>query len=106
MEPTKLKELAEERFDHELYRKNLRERVEGQLIVSHNGSMFKATQQLISFLSVFDTDTIYLEDVNGKPSMVNRVQLLDQLKESYQYAMNAWHNEYNDSSKIRKGKNV
>lgn len=106
MEPEKLKSLAEERFDHELYRKNLRERIDGQLIVSMNGSMFKASQTLIAFLSVYDDDVLYLEDLHGRPAKVDRVQLLTQLKEAYQYAMNAWHNDYADTSKIRKGKNV
>lgn len=106
MEPEKLKALAEERFDHELYRKNLHERIDGQLVVTMNGSMFKATQQLIAFLSVYDDETLYLEDMHGRPAMVNRAQLLTSLKEAYQFAMNAWYNEYADASKIRKGKNV
>lgn len=106
MEPTKLKELAEERFNHELHRKNLKERIDGQLIVTEAGSMFKATQGLIAFLSVYDDEILYIEDMHGRPTKVNRPFLLEKLKNAYQYAMNAWHNEYVDASKIRKGKNV
>lgn len=106
MDTENLKHFAEERFNHELYRKNLRERVDGQLCVTHNGHIFKATQTLIAFLSVYTDDEMYLEDEHRRPALVKRLELLTQLKEAYQFAMNAWHVEYSDASKIRKGKNV
>jgi hypothetical protein len=105
MSTESLKAIAESRFDHALHRKNLRERIEGQLIVSHSGGLFKATPELMTFLTLWD-HTVCLPDVNGVPVLVDPSQLFDELKEAYQYAMNAWHAEYHSTATIRKNKHV
>lgn len=97
-----LKNLADERFNHALYRKNIKERIESQLIVTHNNGLFKATQQLIAFLNAWDEDIIFLEDEYHNPIKCDRVQLLTALKEAYQFAMNQWHTDFTNSKKIRK----
>lgn len=94
--------LAEQRFDHALYRKNLRERVATQLAVAHNGGLFIATQELIAFLCCWEEDAIFLEDTYQNPIKCDRMSLLAALKEAYQYAMNAWHIDFEESKKIRK----
>lgn len=107
MSTESLKAIAESRFDHALHRKNLKERIEGQLIVAHNGGLFKATPELIAFLAVYNpADTLCLEDVNGTPVLVDVMNLLFDLKQAYQYAMNTWHTEYHSTATIRKNKNV
>ena len=97
-----LRQLAEFRFAHATFRKNLQERVEGQLSVAHNGGLFKATQELISFLYCWDNDTLFIEDAYHNPVKCDRILLLSQLKEAYQFAMNAWHVDFEASKKIRK----
>ena len=106
MDINDLKSLAESRFDHALHRKVLRERIHGQLIVTHNGGQFKATKTLLSFLTIWDDEVIIVEDIHKNPIQINRPQLLAELKQAYQYAMNAWHQEFEESKKIRKGRDV
>ena len=106
MDINDLKSLAESRFDHALHRRVLRERIQSQLIVTHNGGQFKATKTLLSFLNVWEDDTIVIEDLHKNPIQINRSQLLTELKQAYQFAMNAWLQEFEESKRIRKGKDV
>lgn len=109
MSTESLKAIAESRFDHALHRKNLKERIEGQLIVSHNGGLFKATPELITFVALYadhQINKLCLEDVHGVPVLVDTDQLFTELRRAYQFAMNAWHTEYHSTDKIRKNKNV
>jgi hypothetical protein len=107
MSTESLKAIAESRFDHALHRKNLKERIEGQLIVAHNGGLFKAKPELITFLALYTNQTdVCIEDMYGMPILVDAAQLLKELQEAYQFAMNAWYTEYHSTDKIRKNKNV
>ena len=107
MDTNNLSELAELKFKHATFRKNLRERVEAQLAVAHNGGLFKATPELISFLDCWaDSDIIYLEDLYHNPIECNRLALLKQLKEAYCFAMNAWHVDFENSKKLRRASDV
>ena len=103
---TELKNLADSKFEHALYRKNLQEKIEAQLVVTHNGGLFKATPELISFVSCWLSPDIYLVDEHKNPIKCDRVILLQDLTHAYQFAMNAWHKEFEESKKIRKGSNV
>jgi len=106
MDTNELKNLAETKFTHALFRKNLKERTEAQLAITHNGGLFKATPELISFLSCLDDDEVFLEDEYNNPVKCNRISLLVALKEMYRYAMNEWHIEFEKSKKIRNASNV
>lgn len=108
MEITDIKALAERRFDHVQHRLRLREQIQTQLIVTHGGGMFKATPELISFVSLWDpkNPNLFLEDIYGNPVKCDRDSLKQALEEAYQYAMNAWHCEFEASKKIRKGKDI
>lgn len=108
MDIQSIKELAERRFDHAAYRLRLREQIQTQLIVTHNGGMFKATMELITFVSLWDprNPDLYLEDIHGNPIRCDRETLKRDLEEAYQYAMNAWFQEFESSKKIRKGKDI
>ena len=106
MDPTNLKQIAESKFKHALFRKNLKERIEAQLVVAHNGGLFKSTTELIAFVSCWDTEEVFLIDQYYNPIKCDRLKLLAQLKESYQYAMNAWHIEFEKSKQIRTNSDV
>ena len=106
MNPDELKALADTKFKHALFRKNLKERIEAQLAVAHNGGLFKASPELISFLSCWTEDELFLEDVYQNPIKCNRAQLLDKVKEAYQYAMNSWHIDFENSKRIRNNSHV
>jgi hypothetical protein len=106
MEPTDLRDLAEAKFKHTLYRKNLKERIEAELVVTHNGGLFKATPELMSFLATWMDKEVFLEDTYGNPIKCNRSELLKEVKQKYQFAMNAWHIDFEKSKKIRKASDV
>ncbi len=106
MDTKQLATLANTKFDHALFRKNLKESVQSQLAVTHNNGLFKASPELISFLTCWDGDIIYLEDEYSNPTRCERLVLLDSLKQSYQYAMNHWHVEFEKSKTIRRASDV
>ena len=107
MTPETLKNLAKTKFDHILFRKNLRERIEAQLSVAYNGGLFKATPELMAFLWMWPENEMVLEDAYHNPIKIDdKVKLLLQLEEAYQFAMNAWHVDFENSKKIRNASNV
>jgi hypothetical protein len=106
MDAENLKSLADSKFKHALFRKNLRERIESQLSIAHNGGLFKASPELISVLHCWTDDELVIEDLYNNPVKCNRSQLLTALKEAYQFALNAWHVDFENSKKIRNGKQL
>lgn len=108
MDISNLKEIADIAFDHALYRKQLRERIQASLVFTYNGGMFKATPELMSFVALWPIgDALFLEDVHGNPIRIPDSEFfLKKCRECYQEQMNAWHNEFERSKRIRKGRDV
>ena len=102
MNTENLKDLADAKFKHALFRKNLRERIEAQLVVAHNGGLFKATPELIAFLWMWHDNDMVIEDAYHNPIEVDRVGLLILAREHYQKVMNRWHQEHNELKRLRK----
>jgi len=88
--------------DYQLNKTILKEKIQTDLHVTHNGGLFKATPELISFLSVWDQDTLYLEDEYQNPVMINRTELLAECKQHFQQIMNTWHQQHAELRKLRK----
>lgn len=80
----------------------LREKITADLVVSHNDGLFTITPELISFLSSWTEDEIYLEDAYHNPILCNRVVLLSRAKEQYQKTLNRWHNLHEELKRVRK----
>jgi hypothetical protein len=106
MDINELKSLAEARFDHALHRKVLHERIQSELHVTYNGGQFKITTELLAFLATYRYTEIYLEDIHRNPIKINRDEFRTICEERYQTVMNTWHQEFEESKKIRKGKDV
>jgi hypothetical protein len=110
MTPDKLGQIAAAAFDHAAKKLELKERAEQQLMVAYNGGMFKATQQLMNFLTIEwnwqNRNDMIIEDVYSNPIQVERLELLEKLNQAYQFTMNQWHTDYEELLKIRNGKNV
>lgn len=110
MNTDKLKQVAAAAFDHAAKKLELKERAEQHLMVAYNGGMFKAAPELMNFLKVEwdwqDRTDMIIEDVYGNPIQVNRHELLKELVQAYKFAMNQWHVEFSELTKIRNGKNV
>jgi hypothetical protein len=83
-------------------RLRLREQIIGDLLVTHNDGLFQVTTDLISFLSCWPDDTVYLQDHYGNPVCCDRQQLLQQCQQQYTKVMNRWHHQHEQLKRIRK----
>lgn len=88
--------------DFQINKKILREKIQTDLHMAHNGGLFKITPELIAFVKTWPVDEIYLEDTYQNPVMVDRQTFLVTAQQHYQLVMNRWHNEYEQLKKIRK----
>jgi hypothetical protein len=106
MDISDLKSLADAAFNHALYRKQLRERIQADLVFTENGGMFKITPELLAFVQTWPVDEMYLEDIHGNPVQLSKQTFLVRAQQHYQTTMNAWHIEFEKSKKIRRGRDV
>lgn len=95
MNTNDLLSLARARFDHEAARKNLREKYQAKMIFGWNGGMFRATPEMITFLSLYGDKRIVVQDLYETPVEVNAQELCDHMRMRLQEQMNAWLEEYN-----------
>ena len=87
---------AKARFQHNAARDYLKEKCKDKLILADQGGLWVADVETIAFLSSFDTETIILVDTFSTPVEVNRVELLEKLKELYQTVMNEYLTEWKE----------
>lgn len=108
MQIENIKSIADAQFEHAVYKKNLKEKLELNLLVANSGGLFRASPELIVFVSTWSKERdLYLEDTYGNPiKIVDRDQFLTELNDAYHFAMNQWAVEFEKSKKIRKGSNV
>jgi hypothetical protein len=88
--------------DYQVNKRILREKIQTDLHLAYNGGLFKITPELYSFVSVWPTETLYLEDVYENPIEIEKQIFLAQAGQCYHKAMNRWHDEYEQLRKIRK----
>lgn len=101
-----LESLSQARFEHQQAKQNLKERADQQLIFAHGDGLFRASPELIVFLTCWTDDTLVLQDLYQNPVQVDRAQILEQARQCYQYAMNAWYLEYQQIKHARRGRDV
>lgn len=89
------------RFEHATARRTLKEKYQARLHFGYNGGMFKATPDMISFLNLYGSATIVIEDLYENPIKVNAKELCQLMQERWQEQMNAWLIEYDQISKNR-----
>jgi hypothetical protein len=106
MDISDLKSLPDAAFDHALYRIQLRERSQADLIITQKGGMFKITPELLAFVQTWPVDELYLEDIHGNPIKLDKQTFLVRAQQHYQTVMNAWHVEFEKSKTIRRGRDV
>jgi hypothetical protein len=80
----------------------LREKIQTDLHMTHNGGMFKVTPELLAFVKTWPVDELYHEDVYENPIKIERQTFLVTAQQHYQTVMNTWHQEYENLKKIRK----
>lgn len=88
--------------DFQINKRILREKIQTDLHMTHNGGMFKITPELLAFVQTWPTEELYMEDIYENPIQVNRQVFLVTAQQHYQTVMNRWHQQYEDIKKIRK----
>lgn len=88
--------------DFQINKKILREKIQTDLHMPHNGGLFKITPELIAFVKTWPVDELYIEDTYQNPISIDRQVFLVLAQQHYQLVMNRWHNEYQELKKIRK----
>lgn len=88
--------------DYQINKRNLRERIQTDLHFTHNNGLFKATPELIAFVSTWNADKMYLEDVYENPIEIDTKSFLDTARQHYQKVMNIWHQQHDELKRIRK----
>ena len=88
--------------DYQVNKRILREKIQTDLHMTHNGGMFKITPELLAFVNTWSVDELYLEDVYENPIRIDRQTFLVTAQQHYQTVMNTWHQQYEELKKIRK----
>lgn len=90
--------------DYQTNKRILREKIQTDLHLAHNGGLFKITPELLSFMQGWpkDVNQMFLEDVYGNPIEIDRHVFLIQAQQHYQIVMNRWHELHAELKKIRK----
>ena len=88
--------------DFQINKQNLRERIQTELHMAHNGGLFKITPELLAFIQSWPIDMLYLEDVYQNPIEVDKQVFLVTAQQHYHRVMNEWHQQFAELRKIRK----
>lgn len=97
-----LVEQIKQSTNYQTNKRILREKIQTDLHFAYNGGLFKATPELVSFLTSWDSEELFLEDTYQNPIKINRLEMLSLVKQHYQTAMNAWHTQHEELKRIRK----
>jgi hypothetical protein len=89
------------RFEHASARRTLKEKYQAKLTFGWNGGMFKATPEMITFLSLYGDERIVILDLYETPVEVNAKELCELMKLRLQEQMNAWLVEHTELNKNR-----
>lgn len=88
--------------DYQTNKRILREKIQTDLLFTYHGGLFKSTPELISFVTAWDSEELFLEDTYQNPIKVIRSEFLDLARQHYQTAMNAWHIQHEELKRVRK----
>jgi len=101
-------ETIQEKFNHNVTKKNLKEKTQQILTLSINGGTFKLTSELFAMLYLFqDQKEIVLEDSFGNPILIKDIsEFTYKCKIKYNEVMNEWLTEYDRIKRVRKPEQV
>jgi hypothetical protein len=88
---------AKARFNHNSAKVYLKDKYDSKLIVASQEGLWRADQQTISFLNSMNNDNyVIMIDTFNNPVQVNREQLLEVLKTTYNTVMLEWYKEWKE----------
>lgn len=110
MDIESLREQARLSHDHAVAKKNLKERMESRLTVTHREGVFRITTELFVLLDLPEddgwNDEMILLDAYDTPVLVNRAELRILAKQRYFELMNEWLSEWNQLKNVRRAADV
>lgn len=106
MDINDLRNQARLSYDRAVAKKNIQERMENRLTVSHNGGMFCVNTDLFVLLDLSEDDEMIILDAYDTPIQVNRAELHKLAKQRYFEIMNEWYEEWQALKKVRKAEDV
>lgn len=92
---------ARARFDHAAAKRLLKEKYQAKMTFGWNGGMFRATPEMITFLSLYGDERIVVQDLYENPVEVNARELCNTMKSRLQEQMTAWLIEHNELAQKR-----
>jgi hypothetical protein len=87
---------AKARFNHNAAKAQLKDKYDGKFIVAEQGGLWKASPELIAYLSAVDDNFVILVDNFDNPVEVKREDLLKVVKDTYQKVMLEWYKEWKE----------
>jgi len=88
--------------DFQINKRLLKEKIMADLHLPYNNGLFKISPELISFVSVWPSDELFLEDTNKNQILIKKSEFLNLAIQHYQTQMNLWHTQYEQIKRIRK----
>jgi len=89
------------RFEHSAARRLLKEKYQAKLTFAHAGGMWRAAPETITLLSLYDDQSIVIQDLYENPVRINATELCEIMRLRWQEQMTAWLIEYDQLSKNR-----
>lgn len=89
------------RFNHNSSKAYLKNKYQSKLIVADQGGLWKASPELIAFLSTTTTTHCVLLDTYENPISVDATKLQIKLSETYKIVMEQWYIEYSSLEKTK-----
>lgn len=101
-----LQQQAKLSFDHAVAKKNLTERMNSRLTVTHRGGVFRVNTDLFVLLDLIEQDEMVILDVYDTPVLVQIAEIRQLAKQRYAELMNEWLAEWERIKKTRRAEDV
>ena len=101
-----LQQQAKLSFDHAVAKKNLTERMNSRLTVTHRGGVFRVNTDLFVLLDLLEQDEMVILDVYDTPVLVQIAEIQQLAKQRYAELMNEWLAEWERIKKTRRAEDV
>ncbi len=103
---TKALDFAKYKQSLNLQRKNLKEKIDGQLTYGHNGGIFKIDRSLITFVQLLidrqRTENVPVLDSNDNPILIkDLVSFRDEILDRYMTSIYEYSEQYENIKKAR-----
>lgn len=92
---------AKARFEHNSAKQLIKEKYQQKLMVANQSGLWKASPELIGYLSINSAETVFLLDSYENPIFANRIELLEVLNKTYNDTMTLWHKELQELRQYR-----